>query len=92
VTDLEQQEAPKIEFPCEYPIKVVGRAAPDYKQFVIDVVKKHADDLDPEKVEINPSRNGNFYSVRFTIIATGVDQLEAIFEELKASGRVTMVI
>jgi len=92
VTDQEQQEAPKIEFPCEYPIKVVGRAAPDYKQFVIDVVKKHADDLDPAKVVINPSRNGNFYSVRFTIIATGVDQLEAIFEELKASGRVTMVI
>jgi len=86
------QEAPKIEFPCDYPIKVVGRAAPDYKQFVIDVIQKHAADLDPDKVELQPSRNGNFYSVRFTINATGVDQLEAIFEELKASGRVTMVI
>jgi|TARA_B110000495_G_C22510973_1_gene312578 uncharacterized protein len=88
----EQQEAPKIEFPCEYPIKVVGRAAPDYKQFVTDVILRHAADLDLSTVQIQPSRNGNFYSVRFTIIATGVDQLEAIFEELKASGRVTMVI
>ena len=26
--DKEQQDAPKIEFPCEYPIKVVGRAGP----------------------------------------------------------------
>ena len=86
------QEAPKIEFPCDYPIKVVGRAAADYKQLVIDIVQKHAADLDPEKVELKPSRNGNFYSVRFTITATGVNQLEAIFEELKATGRVTMVI
>lgn len=92
MTDQEQQEAPKIEFPCQYPIKVVGRAAPDYKQFVIDIIQKHAADLDLDTVELKPSRNGNFYSVRFTITATGVDQLEAIFEELKASGRVTMVI
>ncbi|MEH6358538.1 MAG: DUF493 domain-containing protein [Pseudomonadales bacterium] len=92
MTDQEQQEAPKIEFPCEYPIKVVGRSAPDYKQFVIGVILKHAADLDLDTVELQPSRNGNFSSVRFTIIATGVDQLEAIFEELKASGRVTMVI
>lgn len=88
----EQPETPKIEFPCEYPIKVLGPAAPDYKQFVIDIIQKHAADLDPSKVELQPSRNGNFCSIRFTIIATGVDQLTLIHEELKASGRVSMVI
>ena len=92
MTEQEQQDAPKIEFPCQYPIKVVGRAAPDYQQFVIDIIQKHAADLDLDTVKLQPSRHGNFCSVRFTITATGVDQLEAIFEELKASGRVTMVI
>lgn len=86
------QEAPKIEFPCEYPIKVMGPAAPDYQQFVIEIVQKHAPELDPEKVELKPSRNGNYYSLRFTITATGERQLKAIFEELKATGRVTMVL
>ena len=71
---------------------MLGPAAPDYKQFVIDIIKKHAADLDSSKVEVQPSRNGNFYSIRFTIVATGVDQLAAIHEELKASGRVSMVI
>lgn len=89
---MTDQEAPKIEFPCEYPIKVVGPAAPDYKQFVIDVVEVHAPDIDLAKVEVQESRNGNYYSVRLTIIATGEEQLKAIFEDLKASGRVQMVL
>lgn len=86
------QDVPKIEFPCDYPIKVVGRMAPDYKQLVIDIIKKHAAGFDSNNVELQPSRHGNFCSIRCTIIATGVDQLEALFEELKATGRVTMVI
>lgn len=90
--DKEQQDAPKIEFPCEYPIKVVGRAAPDYEQFVIDIFKKHVVDLDLDKVEVQPSSKGTFCSVRITITATGVDQLKAIHMELQASGRVSMVI
>lgn len=89
---MSDQEAPKIEFPCEYPIKVVGPAAPDYKQFVIDVIETHAPGIDLSKVEVQESRNGNYYSVRLTITATGEEQLRVIFEELKASGRVKMVL
>ncbi len=88
----EQQEKPKIEFPCEYPIKVVGRAAPDYEAFVVAIFRKHVLDLDLQKVEVQPSSKGTFCSVRITINATGVDQLKAIHAELQASGRVSMVI
>ena len=89
---MSQPEPPKIEFPCDYPIKVIGKAAPDFKDFVIKTISVHAPDLDPSQVEINPSRNGKFVSVRLSIVATGKPQLENLFEDLKASGRVTMVI
>lgn len=89
---MSQPEAPKIEFPCDYPIKVIGKATPDFQEFVIKTVAVHAPDLDPERVDVNPSRNGKFMSVRLWIVATGRDQLENLFEDLKASGRVTMVI
>lgn len=85
-------EAPKIEFPCSYPLKVVGDAAGDFQGFVIDVLERHAGAIASEHIEINPSRNGRFLSVRVTITATGEPQLRAIFEELKASGRVHMVL
>lgn len=83
---------PKIEFPCDYPIKVVGDAAPDFKDFVIRTVTAHAPGLDESLIELNPSRNGRFISVRMTITATGEEQLQKLFEDLKASGRVHMVL
>lgn len=85
-------EAPKIEFPCRYPLKVVGNAGQDFQSFVIEVLERHAGAIAEEHIEINPSRNGRFLSVRVTITATGEEQLQAIFQELKASGRVHMVL
>ncbi len=86
------QEPPKIEFPCPYPIKVMGDGAPDFKMFVYDTIKKHADDLEFEGITVRESRTGKFHAVTVTIEATGKPQLEAIFESLKKSGRVKMVL
>ena len=87
-----QPSAPKIEFPCEYPIKVVGRAAPDYKEMVLDIIQVHAPGLDFERISLRESRNGKYCSITVTIVATGEAQLSAIFEDLKASGRIEMVL
>jgi uncharacterized protein len=89
---ISQPEPPKIEFPCDYPIKVIGKATPGFKEFVVETISVHAPDLDLDRVDINPSKNGKFISVRLWIVATGKVQLENLFEDLKASGRVTMVI
>ncbi|WP_097460885.1 HP0495 family protein [Mangrovitalea sediminis] len=89
---MSEPTPPKIEFPCDYGIKVIGDAAPDFKQFVMEVVSRHDPELVEERVSINASRNGRFFSVRLTIVATGEPQLKALFEELKASGRVHMVL
>ena len=87
-----QPPAPKIEFPCEYPIKVVGRAAPDNKEMVLDIIQVHAPGLDYERISLRESRNGKYCSITVTIVATGEAQLSAIFEDLKASGRIEMVL
>lgn len=89
---MSQPEAPKIEFPCDYAIKVIGHAAPGFKEFVVSVVEEHAPGIQEENVSVVNSRNGRFTSVRLTIVATGEPQLKALFEDLKASGRVQMVL
>ncbi len=89
---MSQPSAPKIEFPCDYGIKVIGNAAPDFKDFVVSVVETHAPGIREEHITVNDSRNGRYTSVRLTIWATGEPQLKALFEELKASGRVHMVL
>lgn len=85
------QQAPKIEFPCAYPLKIVGNAAPDLKDFVLEVIKKH-DPSHDGNVVLRDSRNGRYQAVNVTITAVGEGQLEAIFAELKASGRIHMVL
>lgn len=83
---------PKITFPCRYSLKVVGDAAEDFAALVCQVVSRHDPDFDASDLQVVDSRNGRFQSVRLTILATGEPQLEALFVELKATGRVHMVV
>lgn len=86
------KEPPKITFPCDYPLKVVGDAADDFPATVCQVIVRHAPDFDETTLEVVDSRNGRFQSVRVTIVATGEQQLSQLFNELKATGRVHMVV
>ncbi|WP_323752650.1 DUF493 domain-containing protein [Marinobacter sp.] len=89
---MTEPKAPKIEFPCDYVIKVIGDSAPDFIDVVAAIVEKHSPGIDKTALSVNDSRNGRFCSVRVKIVATGEPQLKALFEELKATGRVHMVL
>ncbi len=89
---MTQTEPPKIEFPCDYPIKVIGHDENNFRDFVIATVKTHVPGLEIDRIDENPSKNGKFLSVRLWILATGEQQLQQIFADLKASGRVQMVL
>ncbi len=87
-----EKEPPAIEFPCDYPIKVMGPTTHDYKQCIIEIIETHAPGIDYSRVTIKQSRNGKYSSVTVFITATGKEQLEQIFESLKASGRISLVL
>lgn len=87
-----ESEPPRIEFPCDYVIRVIGNAAEDFREFVIEVMERHAQVVDPHTVSVRESSNGRYLSVTITIVATGEQQLRALDAELKASGRVHMVL
>lgn len=89
MTDL---KPPRIEFPCDYPIKVMGHACEEFRDHVITVMTRHAPGFDREAVTVRDSRNGRFQSMTVTITATGEPQLKAIFEDLKTCTHVQMVL
>ncbi len=86
------EKSPTIEFPCDYPIKVMGTASDDFKCFVIDVMKKHDPLFAADRVKTRDSKKGNYVAVTATITATGEAQLKAIFTELKTNPDVRMVL
>ncbi len=87
-----EQNHPKIEFPCDYPIKVMGESTADFKQFVVDTISHHAPGLDVSRVTTRNSRNSKYIAVTVMMMATSEAQLKAIFQDLKNSGRVKMVL
>ncbi|QEQ95669.1 YbeD family protein [Neptunomonas concharum] len=90
---MSEIQPPKIEFPCpDYPIKVVGKNADDFRDFVIEIVRVHAPDLDVSRITLQDSSKGTYQSVRMFITATGEDQLKSLHEELIASDRVHLVL
>jgi len=89
----QQQEPPKIEFPCaDYPIKVVGRGIPGYDALVIETVRRLCPDLDTTKVHAKESGKGTFRSVTLYITAQSEAHLGELHRELTALDCVQMVI
>ena len=89
---MSDEKKPEIEFPCKYPIKVLGEAHPNLNQHVIDVMNRHAPTITESDLSAKNSSKGKWQSITVTIIATGKPQLDAIFADLKTSSRVKMVL
>tara|TARA_R110002073_G_scaffold23319_17_gene79862 strand:- start:3871 stop:4143 length:273 start_codon:yes stop_codon:yes gene_type:complete len=85
-------DAPRIEFPCDYPIKVMGRSSEAFESVILDVFERHAPGFDQQTVVAKVSSKGTFTSLTITITATGPEQLETLHQDLLATGHVTMVI
>lgn len=89
---MTEQEAPKIEFPCLYPIKIIGVAGPDFQEKAVAAVERHTGKIDSKLIEAKPSKANNYVSIRVTIAATGEEQLQHIFEDLKKLPDTKMVL
>lgn len=87
-----EQPAPKIEFPCDYPIKVMGLAGDELHATVREVMFRHAPGFDEATITVRESAQGNYHSITVTITATGTSQLQAIFTDLKSCTCVKMVL
>lgn len=89
---MPEPEAPKIEFPCAYPIKVLGRSSAEFETIVLAVFERHAPGFEQQDIAARASRQGTFTALTITITATGPDQLHALHQDLLATGHVKMVI
>lgn len=81
-----------LEFPTDFPIKVMGRAREGFAQMVHDIVRKHAPDYDGATMELRPSSAGNYLSVTCVIRAVSQEQLDALYRDLSGHPDVTMVL
>ena len=81
-----------MQFPCSFPIKLMGRESGEFRQTVRKLVEKHTGPLDDEAVQASLSRNGRFVSVTITVIAESREQLDNIYRDATAHDDVIMAL
>lgn len=79
-----------LQFPCDFPVKVLGEDSDDFRNGTRAIVERHAGPLADERISCRRSRTGRFLAVTFTIVAGSRAQLDAIYEELSAHPLVVM--
>lgn len=81
-----------IEFPCDFPIKIMGARVEGFAQAVVEVVLAHDPGFDAATVEMRPSSKGNYLSLTCTVRAVSQVQLDALYRELSAHPMVKVVL
>lgn len=81
-----------LEFPCEFPIKMMGRDSADFQTTARRIVEQHAGPVSDEAIRTSPSRNGRFISITITIDAESQAQLDAIYVDLSAHDDVLVAL
>jgi putative lipoic acid-binding regulatory protein len=81
-----------IEYPCDFPIKVMGRAQAGFAQTILEIVQAHAPDFDASTVQMKSSKGGKYSSVTCTIHATSREQLDGLYRALCDHPMVVMAL
>ncbi len=88
----ERQDSSLLEYPCEFPLKIMGATRAGFAQAVLEVVQRHAPDFDGSTLEMKSSKHGKYLSITCTINATSREQLDALYQEMCDHPMVVMVL
>lgn len=73
-----------IEFPCDFPIKVVGKTDEAFEIEIFTIAERNDPAFSVEKIRRNQSRTGRYSSVTLGITATSKEQINTIYRDLKS--------
>ncbi len=88
---MNEQES-LLEFPCVFPIKVMGRCNSGFEATALAIVRRHVPDFSTDDMRTVASRQGNYLSVTFTLQVRSREQLDSLYRELSACDQMLMVL
>ena len=88
---MSEQDA-LIEFPCDFPIKVMGEMRDNFSETIVAEIRKQLPDFDSSKVEMRASTGGKYISLTCTVHVTSKSQLDDIYRALTAHPMVKITL
>ena len=81
-----------IEYPCDFPIKVMGAMHDDFAQTIVELVLEYDATFDASKVEMRPSSKGSYLGLTVTVRAISREQLDNLYRALSSHPMVKVVM
>ncbi|MCZ6564841.1 MAG: DUF493 domain-containing protein [Gammaproteobacteria bacterium] len=81
-----------LKFPCEFPIKIMGKNHHGFHQAVVEVLKKHLDDFETTEIKEVESKQKNYISITVKVNAISQQHLDGIYMDLTASDWVIIAL
>ncbi|MEJ2609031.1 MAG: DUF493 domain-containing protein [Candidatus Thiodiazotropha sp.] len=89
---MSNEEETLLKFPCNFPIKIMGKAEPGFEAMVVELVSRHAPDLMETAINSRSSKGGKWVSITINLRAESKAQLDAIYLDLSAHEKVIMAL
>ncbi len=81
-----------IEYPCDFPIKVMGARVDGFAEAMVEIAKKFDPNFNPATLEIRPSKAGNYLRFTLTIRDTSREQLDNLYLALTGHPMVKLAL
>lgn len=81
-----------IEYPCDFPVKVMGERVDGFVEAIAAVVLRFDPRFDVRGVERRPSRTGRYLGLTLTVRATSREQLDELYRALSSHPMVKVVL
>ncbi len=87
-----QETKTALTFPCDFPIKIVGAANPEFELAALSIIRHHVAELKETAIRTRPSKDGKYLALTVLIQAQSQEQLDNIYRELTACELVLMTL
>jgi putative lipoic acid-binding regulatory protein len=81
-----------MEFPCEFPIKIIGNNTEAMKTAITEITCRHFVTFVPETIEFKNSAKGNYLAITVTVLAENQEMLDAFYREVTQHPEIKMVL
>lgn len=81
-----------IEFPCDFPIKIIGTYSNHFNEDITAIIRKHFPKTADNKITVKQSDGGNYTSITAVVYPTCQADLDALYQELTQYPGIKMVL
>lgn len=81
-----------MEFPCNFPLKIIGKASPSFLAEITAIIRMHYPLTQDSAITFHMSEQGNYQSISAIIYALDQPTLDALYQDLSRHPNIHMVL